>query len=91
MTTISVTAGHITKGYPGDCALCPVALAITDALPGLAYLAIHYQDIDVGPRPDEDVITIEMPAAVRDFIRAFDAFDPVEPFTFELDYPAVTR
>jgi hypothetical protein len=30
----------------------------------------------------------ELPTRVQDFIDAFDGGDPVEPFSFELDYPA---
>jgi hypothetical protein len=90
MTTVSVTAEHIARGEPGDCGWCPIALAVADALPGLAYLSIRLQDIDLRPRPDEDLIVIGMPDEAVDFILDFDAGKPVKPFTFELDYPAVT-
>jgi hypothetical protein len=90
MTTVSVTAEHIAKGFPGDCGDCPVWHAITAAIPGLAYLRVRYLDIDVRPRPEDDLVIIEIPDGVARFIRAFDVGRPVEPFTFELDYPAVT-
>jgi hypothetical protein len=91
MTIISVTAEHIAKGFPGDCGDCPVWHAIAAAIPGLAYLRVRYLDIDVRPRPGDDMVSIDLPAEPVAFIRAFDVGRPVEPFTFELDYPAVTR
>ena len=84
----STSRQHIAEGNPGDCGWCPVALAIADALPGLAFLAVRYLDIDVRARPEEDVAVIVMPDEVVRFIRAFDVGDPVQPFSFELDYPA---
>jgi len=90
MTAVTVTAEHIANGERGECMGCPVWLAITDALPGLAYLAVFIQDIQLRPDPDDDDAEVEMPAEVLDFVRDFDLGLPVEPFTFELDYPAVT-
>ena len=90
MTTISIKAKHLANGVPGDCEHCPVALAILDAIPG---------PIDVMVGPDEISISrgdlwipFRVPQEVVAFIRAFDdgGNEAVDPFTFELDYPAVT-
>ena len=59
MTTISVTAEHIARGYPGDCRDCPVALAIKDAIPGLALVLVFPGTIDIRPRPDADRIEVK--------------------------------
>jgi hypothetical protein len=89
MTTISVTAEHIAKGVAGDCELCPVALAILDAFPDLMYISVGLDNIIVGPRGARTVI--DAPLEVRAFIEVFDGTGDGEPFTFTLDYPAVTK
>jgi hypothetical protein len=85
MTTVSVTAEHITKGFARDCERCPVALAIRDAFPAVAHVTVTGLYVRMGIREHE------MPAEVQQFTWAFDTGQPIEPFTFELDYPAVTR
>jgi hypothetical protein len=87
MTTISVTAEHIAKGRPGDCRFCPVALAVEDAFPGTnCWVARDTLTLYSNGRQR---LRVPHPGTVLKFIRAFDSADPVEPFTFELDYPAV--
>jgi len=88
MTTVSVTAEHIAEGVPGDACACPVAFAVRDAFP-------HAQDVTVGDlyismydRGQSRLLI--MPADVRALIGAIDRNRAVDPFTFELDYPAVT-
>ena len=88
MTAVSVTARHIATGIREDCEGCPVALAVIDALPDIPYVIVSPEAITVGPIDAETRIT--PPAKVQDFIWAFDGGGLVEPFTFELDYPAVT-
>ena len=91
MTTISVTAKHIAKGVPER----------LRALPGRAG---HPGRHPRRPSASGSALTISISrgdcaipyprAASRScaFIRAFDdgGNAAVEPFTFELDYPAVT-
>lgn len=90
MTAVSVTARRIAKGVPGDCGWCPVALAMAVAFPGLTYLSVGLTDIIV-QFIEGGKVSLSTPREVHEFIRAFDLGQPVEPFTFELDYPAVTR
>lgn len=91
MTAVNVTAEHIAEGIRQDCERCPVALAIAAALPDLRYISVLSRAIIVLPR-GRDFINIDTPRAVRKFVRDFDAGygDPVEPFSFDLEYPAVT-
>jgi hypothetical protein len=88
MTTISVTAEHIAKGERDSCRFCPVARAISEALPDIELVAVDsayasFGHPDAWPRCRE----IALPDPATRFIEAFDAGDPVKPFTFELDYP----
>jgi hypothetical protein len=90
MTAISVTAEHIAAGQRGDCAFCPVALAVTGAFPRVAYLRVYVHEVVIRGAPETVMAGVTMPLVAQRFIRDFDAGQPVEPFTFELDYPAVT-
>jgi hypothetical protein len=92
MTAVSVTAGHIAKGVRDSCWLCPVALAVKEAFPDAELVAVDSAHITMGGGPLRGGRTeIDLPDAATRFIEAFDLGDPVGPFTFELDYPAVTR
>ena len=84
MTAISVTAGHIAKGFARDCEHCPVALALRDAFPEVRHISVTSLYVRMGIREHE------LPAEVQQFTWEFDTGQPVGPFTFELDYPAVT-
>jgi hypothetical protein len=89
MTTIVVvTTEHIAKGEAESCERCPVALAIADAFPDLAYVAVGPEEItmQLGRRPEE--IQIDTPGRVQDFIWDFDDGGAVEPFSFDVDLPA---
>ena len=90
MTAINVTAGHIARGEPENCEACPVALAIMDALPSAGVPSVGPSEVTFRVAVDKWV-DIDLPRAVSDFIETFDGGTAdVEPFTFELDYPAVT-
>ena len=84
MTTINVTAEHIARGEPQDCRLCPVALALGDAFPEATYISVTGLYVRMETREHE------LPAEAQRFTWNFDSGRPVEPFAFELDYPAVT-
>jgi hypothetical protein len=89
-TVINVTAEHIANGKRGECEFCPVALAFQAAL-------------DLGPFASIDVligcatittggrsIAVSLPEDADQFIVNFDDGEPVEPFSFTVDYPQVT-
>ena len=89
MTIVSVTAGHLSLGIPGDCGNCPVALAIEDAFPHAIGVSVGDQYISMCSEGAPELLII--PESVRALIADIDTGTPVDPFTFELDYPAVTR
>jgi hypothetical protein len=87
-TLITVTAEHIAHGVRESCTDCPVALAIMDALPCTDLIAVDGDEVTFGEIADWT--EVKFPAEVQLFIKAFDDGEPVEPFSFTLDYPAVT-
>jgi len=89
MTTITVTAEHIAKGKPGECNCCPVALAIKDAFPGIADVAVGPCEIGIQLELDGPWAELEPPSDVVLFILLYDTGDRAQPFTFDLDLPAV--
>jgi hypothetical protein len=90
MTTINVTAEHIERGKPEECEWCPVALAIMDALPAARVPSVGPSEVTFQAGIDKWA-DIALPPEAIDFIETFDGGTAdVEPFTFELDYPAVT-
>lgn len=92
MTTITVTADHIAEGIPGECTECPIALAIVEALPELTEVAVYTDRIGIWTErpPGLGFIEVVLPAEAAAFIEAYDGTMDAQPFTFELDYPAVT-
>ena len=91
MTVITVTAEHIAKGIRGNCEHCPVALALLDAYPDLTYISVGPDAITMQHGKDTAEIEVTAPCEVEYFICDFDEGAAVAPFTFALDYPAVTR
>lgn len=89
MTAVSVTAEHILIGDRQDCESCPVALAIAQAFPDLTYVSVDTDIISV-QAVEGGRTYLDVPCEVVDFVLDFDAGCDVEPFTFELDYPAAT-
>lgn len=90
MTTVNVKAEHIAKGIRGDCEHCPVALAIAAAFPDIAGIAVRPEEISIKPSLDDlDWIQVRPPREVPEFVWDFDEGGTVEPFSFDLDYPAV--
>jgi hypothetical protein len=88
VTTINVTAGHIAKSRRQDCWRCPVALAIRSAFPNAT--AIEVTAAWAGISDGEQYAEIRLPLEASEFIWEFDDGGTPEPFTFDLDYPAVT-
>jgi hypothetical protein len=89
MTTVTVTAEHIAKGQPRSAFSCPIAFALEDALPGTnCYAGRDNLTVYAHGGCAPWSVRVRHPDSVLKFIRAFDSGLPVEPFTFELDYPA---
>jgi hypothetical protein len=89
MTTINVTADHITRGVREDCERCPVALAIIDVFPDLAYVSVGSEALSLQRRGDDTRTDLDVPCDVLNFVWDFDDnTGPVQPFSFDLDYPA---
>ena len=87
--TISVTREHIANGVREDCEHCPIALAILETFPDVNYAAVGPDACTIGT-PDGSDTELNLPGEALDFIWGFDDDGAGEPFTFELDYPAVT-
>lgn len=75
--TITVTQSHIDRGVRKSSCQCPIAQALMSA--GFRSPTVHRFGIyHVGPR------VIEPPQEARNFMSAFDAGTPVQPFSFEV-------
>lgn len=74
---IEVTQKHIDEGLVGDCMLCPVALALTQALGKPCWAGERW----VGLTRSEARFT---PVRVKQFVRRFDDGESVTPFKFYL-------
>jgi hypothetical protein len=89
-TMITVTADHIASGRPGESCLCPIALAIADAvrdLPSSGHAPhVTVSSFDVIVKLTWTDWRAELPGSGQGFIAAFDAGAPVGPFTFELTW-----
>lgn len=85
MTAITVTAQHIAEGLQDSCELCPVALAIRDAIRDSG-VWVDSRHVTFGKRGHW--IEVDLPDAVTAFIEAFDRGQGGEPFSFDLDFPA---
>lgn len=90
MVTVSVTQEHIDAGKPRTCWTCPIALAITAAIPGT--LSVDVMNPDLGFAliigDDGSAEDMQLPIEARDFILRFDAGLPVDPFTFTAEVSA---
>lgn len=91
MTTITVTAEHIAEGVPGECTECPIALAIAEAIPELREVAVYTDHVGIWTDypPGRTFIEVVLPEKAAAFIKAYDGTMDGEPFSFDLDYPAV--
>jgi hypothetical protein len=93
-TLVKVTDKHIKAGVERDCVLCPVALAVADAvdaagaigLPGSsAYADLYLISVRV-PGSEAPIWYASAPPEVEAFIHRFDGGETVEPFEFELTW-----
>lgn len=91
---LEVTQKMIDSGCRQSCRLCPVANAIAphikdgyEATVGPSTVNIRKATTNVSL--GEIVHQIGLPFAVTSFIRKFDVHLKVEPFSFEIDIPAI--
>jgi hypothetical protein len=80
---IHVTQEDIDNGIRDDALKCPIARAIKRVVS--SFLSVSGYDINFDD--GFNFLRIPPPEKVTDFIIAFDAGDPVEPFDFELNLP----
>jgi hypothetical protein len=83
---IRVTADHIARGAPRNPSACPVALAIKGQIPGIYAIEVEVSDVTIRPTLAFRWWTCVPPDSAADFINAFDAGEPVEPFEFEAEW-----
>jgi hypothetical protein len=81
--TIEVTQRDISRGVPADCSKCPVALAVRRATKIRKIAADTSGLFRIAPYTEFARFTAKHPA--RKFIKDFDAGEPVEPFSFEVE------
>jgi hypothetical protein len=83
MTLFNVTQEHIDRGLRGDCADCPLAVCMTEALGE----AIMVDGTMAWPRDREEFLSLDLPKVCGEFVDRFDCYGQVgvEPFTFEVD------
>jgi hypothetical protein len=81
-TQVRVTAEHITRGRPGSCERCPVALAITAATCA-CYVSAAASTFTILTGTGQ-LLTYRTPPLAAAFITAFDAAQPVAPFQFTM-------
>ncbi len=74
---LHVTSADIHDGFRGLCSLCPIAVAYTRQ-------AGHTCDVTHVLRDLGSDASFKLPEAAHRFIFAFDAGEPVEPFSLEL-------
>jgi hypothetical protein len=88
LTTIHVTETDIQNGKEGDCALCPIALSLKRYIDERYSVFVHDDSASMASFERLDMIPpIPLPQEAKAFIKAFDCFLPVAPFSFQLDIP----
>lgn len=81
---ICVTEKHIRCGTPGECHICPIALAIQEAIPG-ARVEVFGHVAFVNRKP------LNLPPSCVRFVAKFDKYLAGEPFAFVLDTDDVAK
>ncbi len=87
--TISVTEKDIEKAKRGDSYKCVVMQAIARTFPDAHHIDVDTQTIRFTDRHERKCFLT--PYAVQGYVIAFDAGDPIEPFTFQLRKPVPVR
>ena len=73
---IRVLQKHILKGIPESACSCPIAQAVREVSPRKKRVAVLLDEMQVGSK------TYDLPRAVSNFIKRFDAGKSVKPTTF---------
>lgn len=83
---IRVTQDHIADGSAGCGDACPIALAIVDQWDGGGEYAWVTEGTLLLRIDSDHAFTAETPPQAAEFIEAFDADRPVEPFEFGVEW-----
>ena len=86
MTAISVTQQHLDQGIPGNCAACAVVLAVEDTFPQASDVTVGQRYISMRHQGRWELLALPLFASEQ--IAAIDRGRTVEPFSFDLNYPA---
>ncbi|AXH46555.1 hypothetical protein SEA_ROBINSPARKLES_110 [Gordonia phage RobinSparkles] len=78
---VTVTQEHIDKGKPWEICNCPIALALKEK--GFANVEVSTLAISVGKNNQALLNHYSVPSIAKQFIKAFDDGQTVEPFEFE--------
>lgn len=81
-TTVRVTEAHVRRGKQQDPCLCPVALAVAEAVPGSSP---HVNPCFIFLSIENRRTSVATPPAVGEAVRRYDHGGDMEPFTFELE------
>ena len=73
-----MTQADIDAGEPRICIKCPIALAMRRAGARSAWVGADVAVTDFAP------LSVPLPEEAVEFIRRYDAGEPVQPFSFEL-------
>ncbi len=85
---INVSQEDIDNGIPKNSSRCVVATAVARAIPDAMHILVDYQTIRFSLPADRKRLIYLTPQAVEDYVIAFDAGDPIQPFRFGLRDPA---
>ncbi|MDQ3748018.1 MAG: hypothetical protein M3367_03220 [Acidobacteriota bacterium] len=82
---IKVTKNHIKNGERTSPNYCPVALAIREQIENSSCVEVcdELQPV-ISFFRDDELISLEAPDEVFEFVQAFDTRKRVKPFSFEL-------
>jgi hypothetical protein len=89
LTRIDVKQRHIMHGQRGKCNACPVALAIKEKVLKTTGVEVATYSVELTNWDGKNVkkVILNPPLGVARFVSYFDAGDPVQPFSFDLDIP----
>ena len=80
---ISISEDNIINGYACDSAQCPIALALLDKYNECQPLVDTHE---ISVRLNNKVYVAKTPKEAIEFIDNFDVGNPVEPFSFTLEF-----
>ncbi len=84
--TIHVTQSHIDAGIKGQCTQCPIALAARVAIGQGHRIQVSFCNI-IAICGGYKSTLYPLPQEAQAFVEAFDAGQPVQPFSFKVDIP----